>query len=236
MSKIIKSKNLKDVKIEPLVYDHGSAVEGDIAPFFTKDNFGSANAGSAGVNMFSALNNQNNVSKDVMEIQRRAYEEGFAQGEKNGIKMGEEKLKAIFERFENLFNEIAGLKKNIYLEAEQDLLMLSLEIAKKIVHKAVQVDTEIVQTLVRITLERVAKNSKIKIHLSPLDYEAITRAGDLAEKYKNDFETLEIIPDESVEQGGCYIESTSGIYDARISKQLEEIEKDFLEMLPGEVG
>lgn len=169
---------------------------------------------------------------EILEIQRRAYEDGFVQGERNGVRMGEEKLNAIYGRFEELFLDIATIKERLYREAEKEILTMSVEIARKIVRKAVKVDEEILLTLIRVTLGKVARHSRVRILLNPLDHVAITRSGEVLERYRSEFENLEVVPDEKIEQGGCLLETSSGIFDARIAEQFREVEQELLDLLP----
>lgn len=169
----------------------------------------------------------------IMDIQRKAYEEGFAHGERQGVKMGEEKLKAMYGQFEDLFREISQCKEHLFREAERDVLHLSLEIARKLVRKEVRVDEEILQTLVQITLGKVARHSKVKIYLHPADHKALTRNGEALDRFRLEFDALDLVADDKIEVGGCLVESSSGLLDARISEQFREVEKELLELLPG---
>ncbi len=230
MSKIIKKQQDDNAEIQSFDFGHYAPGAGDeIRPFFESVDIQGQGHGSMSPSMEPPRMDQEAV---LQEIQRKAYEEGFTHGERNGIRMGEEKLKAIFDRFEDLFRELAGHKETIFREAEQDIIHLSLEIAKKIVRKSVTMDEDIIRSIVQITLSKVARRSRVTIILNPVDYETLTHSGELLDKYRADFETMEIKSNDNIEPGGCLVETNSGIIDARIASQFREVENELLDLIP----
>jgi flagellar assembly protein FliH len=156
------------------------------------------------------------------EIERAACEKGLAQARaqiEGELSAGVEDLRA---QMAATIERIAGLEAEIFTQAEKNLVHLALEIAKKIVRREVHVDQEIVLTLARVTLARLAQHVVARIHLHPEDYKFIAaRADQLGNSVK-------LIEDAAIERGGCFIHTEIGDFDARLEHQFAEIERGLL--------
>ncbi|MDH4028836.1 MAG: hypothetical protein OEU95_08400, partial [Nitrospirota bacterium] len=63
------------------------------------------------------------------EIQRQAYEEGFASGENAGFAAGEQKALLLTDRLEKIIGELTALKERLIREAETQVVDLAVSIA-----------------------------------------------------------------------------------------------------------
>lgn len=164
---------------------------------------------------------------DPAFLEKAAYERGLREGEKAGLEVAEKKLEAMIRRYADAILEVGKLKPTLYAQVERGVVKLALEVAKKVVHREVQVDREIVQTLIRVALSHVAVKSPVTIHLHPADHNFVleqravsTRPGD------NDREMV-LLADKTIERGGCLIETECGDIDARIEEEFREVERTF---------
>jgi flagellar assembly protein FliH len=161
------------------------------------------------------------------QIEKAAYESGFRQGEKAGMEIAERKAESLMKRYADAILEIGRLKPRLYAQAEHDVVKLALEVAKKVVHRAVQVDPEIVQTLIRVALSHVAVKSPVTVHLNHADYGfVLEQRKSLMQTGESDREIV-LVADKSVERGGCLIETECGDIDARIEEEFREVERAF---------
>jgi len=129
------------------------------------------------------------------------------------------------EQLTNTLEEIAGLRATITAQAERDLVQLALEIARKVVHREVSIDGEIVMTLARIGLTRGHSRTPATIHLHPDDFAYVNQHRERLVSGQ----TLELVEDRSIMRGGCLVRTEMGDVDARIDQQFIEIERAFLE-------
>jgi flagellar assembly protein FliH len=121
--------------------------------------------------------------------------------------------------------ELASLRLNIAAEAERDLTRLAIEIAKKVVHREVTLDNEVVMTLARIALSRVHNRTAATIHLHPDDFAYVnSHCERLAAGH-----VLDLVEDRTISRGGCLVRTEMGDVDARIDQQFIEVERAFLE-------
>ncbi len=120
------------------------------------------------------------------KIQRKAYEEGFASGEKAGFAEGEQKCILIEEQLKSVLEEIIAFKENIAEELEAKVLELSLGIAKKVVVDEVKSNPDIILTMVKKSLRKMHKVGMISIKINPALHDLFT---------KNKSELIDIHPD-----------------------------------------
>ncbi len=164
-------------------------------------------------------------AKDLNEIEREAYQKAFAAGQQSGLQMGEKKTEVVIKRLSRSLEEVATLRERIIKAAERDLVELSIEIAKKLVHREIQIDEKIIATLVRVALERLTVKSGIQVTVNPLDADILN--SELKDLLGEDG-PVKLKTDEKLRRGDCLVESDYGSVDARISEQFKEIEEGLL--------
>ena len=106
---------------------------------------------------------------------------------------------------------------------------MAIEVAKKIVHREIQVDRNIIQTLVRVALSHISEKSSITVRLNPTDYKYITEQH--TKSAMPEGWDMSLQSDNSIQQGGCVIETECGDIDARIEERFREVERTFFEDL-----
>lgn len=161
----------------------------------------------------------------VAQIENEAYEKGLAEAR---TKVNEEMSAAVADLREKLahtLSELESLYTLIATRAERDLVKLALEIARKVVHREVTSDPDIVLTMARVALERLHPRAIAKVLLHPDDFEYVN-----ANRHKlSNTSALELIADVSIGRGGCIIQSEHGDIDARIEQQFAGIERGFFQ-------
>ncbi len=162
---------------------------------------------------------------DLSQVEKNAYKEGFQQGEKAGMEIAEKKVEAVMRRYAEAIHQFGKLKASLYTQVEHEVVKLAVEVAKKIVHREIQADQEIIQTLVKVALSHVAEKSAVTVHLSPIDYNFLLEHR--AELSQGDGRDVVLLADKSIERGGCLIQTECGQVDARIEEEFQEVEHAF---------
>jgi flagellar assembly protein FliH len=166
-------------------------------------------------------------SLDPAHIEKAAYENGFRQGEKAGLEIAEKKAEVLMRRYTEAIEEIGRLKPALYKQAEREVVKLAVEVAKKIVHREVQIDQEIVQTLIKVALSHVAVRTAVTVHLHPTDYNFVLDQRTASNRGGENDREIVLLVDKSIERGGCLIETECGDIDARIEEEFREVERAF---------
>jgi len=182
---------------------------------------------------------------DVEQLEKDAFDRGYTQGREEGreeglkegleegLKKGEEYAAARIEemtgRYTDTLAEIEVLKDTLRTEVEEEVVRLALAVAKKIVHREIQIDPTIIHTLVRVALERVSGKSAVTVRLSQPDYEyMMRRREDLGRMVGRE---INFESDSTITQGSCIIQTETGDVDARIEEEFNEVESAFFEGL-----
>ena len=163
------------------------------------------------------------VQNKVRELENEGYEKGYASGYDKGVKDGEKETAAKLKRLEGIIKEIEGYKEKKVSELLPQFIDLSMEIAKKIVHKEIELDKDVVVHIARDAVKRIEESVEdVVIKVSPMDYEVmIAHLNELKEQ--SGLKNIIIEPHQAISPGGCYIETRTGEIDARIEEQIEEI-------------
>lgn len=166
-------------------------------------------------------------SHDAARVEKAAFESGFRQGEKAGLESAEKKVVALMRRYTDAILEIGKLRSTLYAQVERDVVKLALEVAKKVIHREVHVDPEIVQTLIKVALSHVAAKSPVTIRLHPADYNFVLEQRTASMPPGESEREISLLADKSIERGGCFIETECGDVDARIEEEFREVERAF---------
>jgi flagellar assembly protein FliH len=167
------------------------------------------------------------LASDPAQIEKTAFDNGFRQGEKAGLEAAEKKLEASMKRYADAVLEIGKLKPALYRQVESEVVRLALEVAKKIVHREVSVDREIIQTLIKVALGHVAVKSPVTVHLHPADHNLVLERRTTSARAGENGQEIILLADNSIELGGCLIETECGDVDARIGEKFREVERAF---------
>src|SRR5262245_59415026 len=111
----------------------------------------------------------------VSEIEKEAYEKGFAEGQKAGMEVGESMGEALLKQYSSGLDALNKLRRELFSTSEKEVIRLSLEVARKIIKREVAIDEELILTLVKVALSRVADQTLITIRVNPRDYQTIER-------------------------------------------------------------
>lgn len=176
---------------------------------------------------YRRVDDRNLVSRAEEEakiIKENASREGFNQG----LRVAQEQLFTLKSTIEDLMRA-----KEASIEVmQEDLIEISLKIAKKIIKKEASIDKTIVLSIISDVAKSLGKDEKhiiIKVH--PDNAEEVR--GNLPNLFPSLQTEARIIveTDESMEFGSCIIETKNGLIDARFSTQLDILQNAFKEQL-----
>ena len=166
---------------------------------------------------------------DLAQMERTAFENGFHQGEKAGMEIAEKKAEAIMRRYGDSLRDLGRYKAALYSQVEREVVKLAVEVAKKIVHREIQADPDIIQTLVKVALGRVSERSAVTVRVNPIDYNFLLDKHRGWVQEEGGGKEVTLVADKSVERGGCLVQTECGDVDARIEEGFREVERAFFE-------
>ncbi|MDR2693064.1 MAG: hypothetical protein LBB74_02480 [Chitinispirillales bacterium] len=160
------------------------------------------------------------------------FEKGKAEGFTAGEKSGHDKAKAAFdaeiaklkEQTAKYLKQLEDSKKTMINGLEHILLRFCVELTKKIVSRELETNREMINAIIKRALSMIADRENLIIRVSPGDMEAASGNKDFLSSVTERLENVRIEEDARIGKGGCIIESNSGMVDARLGVQLEEVE------------
>lgn len=155
------------------------------------------------------------------DVEQEAFGKGYARGEAEGFKAGQQRAEEMLRRMADTLEQLGTVRQSMIRQTEQQMLHLSLAIAKRILRREVTLDPEITLAMARVALDRLGEHSGATIRLHPEDYAMATGAAGY--DWPDTSVTLEV--DDQISRGGCHIESAFGFVDASVDAQFGEVAK-----------
>ena len=109
--------------------------------------------------------------------------------------------------------------------AESELRVLAVRIAEKILARELQLKPDAVADVVAQALAHAGEPRDVVVRMNPADLEAIERGKPRLIERVRSARAVTFRADETLARGGCIVESELGVVDARLSTQLEAIER-----------
>lgn len=205
-------------------------------PVAEEQPFPYADAGSTG----GAPGAASGAGQSAEERNRRQQAESFEQGRR----AGQQQLRSEFDaalaksrdQIGHALGEFAVEKQDYYRRIEGEVVELALAIARKILHREVQIDPNTLAGIVRVTLGKLDIGTKVTLHVHAQE------AADWRRYFACQLEDApmpEIQEDSALAPGECRIETLLGSTEIGLQSQLKEIETGLLDLLaerPGGAG
>ena len=158
---------------------------------------------------------------------RQAYESGFREGEVAARQRSESQVREVVEKLAAAVVEVAGARGDSIRRAEADVVRLSIEIARRILHREISLDTSALEGLIGAALEKLRSQEVYRVRVHP-DQEQPVRA--CLRQIGRD-PAIEVVSDSSQPRGGIVFEINRGSLDASVDTQLREIERGLADRL-----
>ena len=157
-------------------------------------------------------------------LEREAFAKGFEQGERAGAEAAGKRGEAMLRRLAETLNELTTVRADMIQQTERQIVELALAVARRIVHREVALDNDLLIAIARVALERLGESAKVTVRLHPEEFQA-TSAVRVAEFAGSN---VTIVADPRVGRGGCRVESEMGMLDAGVDAQIQEIARALL--------
>jgi flagellar assembly protein FliH len=157
-------------------------------------------------------------------LERDAFVKGFAQGERAGAEAAAERGEAMLRRLTETIEELTTLRATMIRQTERQMVQLALALARRIVHREVSLDQDLVIAMARVALDRLGESARVTVRLHPDEF-AATAAARAAEWTGS---TVEVLADTRVPRGGCRVESEFGTMEAGVDAQMQELARALL--------
>ncbi len=190
------------------------------------------------------------TARQLEELQKQAYDEGFQLGQKEGyqaafeqglqegqqqgILKGQEEVEQTIKRFAQIMKFLAEPLTQVNDDVEQELISLSIAMAKQIIRREINMDPGQIVAVIKEALSALPSSSKnIKVFLHPADAQVARDSlaintqphEDSSSNYDSEHtvQSWSIIDEPTITRGGCRIKSEFSQIDASIDTRIAEI-------------
>jgi flagellar assembly protein FliH len=173
-----------------------------------------------------------NAQERMSAVEKDAYRKGFDQGREAGFQEGKAEVQRLVDRLHIILQKAMEKRAEILESTENQIVDMVLLIAKKVIKVISENQRNVVVSNVVQALRKIKSRGDviIKVNLADLQL-ASAHTKDFMQIVEN-VKSITVVEDNTVDRGGCVIETDFGQIDARISSQLSEIEERILEIAP----
>jgi flagellar assembly protein FliH len=166
--------------------------------------------------------------------------EGHTEGQKEGYENGknaalteyQQNLETLQGEFERLFMSIGAEHMSVLGDLQESIEKVVMILCRKICGEITEKYSDVVAKSVRMAFAELGTESKLVLRLNPEDVDWIeAQIHSLKPENLNNQASLAILADESLERGGCVLETEAGTIDANIKRLWNSIEKAISENL-----
>lgn len=155
------------------------------------------------------------------EIGRNSYQRGYEEGSQKERK----KLAGIMAILNKIVKDLKVKEEAMFNGMKGKMVEIAIATAKKIIKKEIEEDSETIVRVVREALKRIGQAEKITIKVNPQDWMKLKEVQPELLSSSLREGSVYIEKDEAIARGGALVETDKGIIDARIERQLDEIDK-----------
>ena len=158
------------------------------------------------------------AQNEAKELKEAAKQEGY--------QAGIDKAVEDIAELKSKFSEVYAYKDELFNKVSECIMDISLEVAKKIIKKEIEVDKDATISIIKGALEEVNRTeNKITLKVKPQEVALVKDK--LPEIFAdNSFEAkIMVVPDNNISDGGVIVETSNGLIDASIETQVAIIEK-----------
>jgi flagellar assembly protein FliH len=156
-----------------------------------------------------------------------AHHRGVEDGLRRGREEASSEVKKAFEQIAHALDELVKVKRKLRQEAEQELVKLSLAVARRILYRELSTDPGSIEGIVHAALQKLQQREASKVRIWPAGVPAVRAALERIGSRSG----IEIVADPGLATGAMLFETSLGDLDASIETQLLEIQRGFADRL-----
>jgi len=163
------------------------------------------------------------ISQLTAQAERQSsesFDAGLRAGEAAARERLEGEVRETTMRMAESISELASLRAETIHRAEVDTVRLAVEIARRVLHRELTVDTSALGALIRAALEKLQTQEVYRVRVHPEQAQIVRTCLDQIGRSQ----AIEVVNDDSQARGGAVFEISRGALDASVETQLREIE------------
>jgi flagellar assembly protein FliH len=158
---------------------------------------------------------------------RQSYAAGLRAGEESARQSLESGVRESVQRLAATIAELAATRSEIIHRAEADTVRLSIEIARRVLHRELSVDGSALEALIKAALEKLQAQEVHRVRVHPAQEKLLRTCLDQSGRGQS----VAVVGDPLQPLGAAVFETSRGALDASVEIQLAEIERGLADQL-----
>ncbi len=159
----------------------------------------------------------------LMEVEKQAFEKGYAEGERIGRQMGEQMIGSMVKRYEKSVSDLAVAHRRLVESMEKEAVRLALAVAESVIEREIRTDPDVVNALVAVALKRMEGHPEVVLRVSPDDFEMVSATVSSINP------AVRIEQANELERGDFMIDTRKTHLDGRMSSRIRQIGRSLFE-------
>jgi len=169
------------------------------------------------------------TAEELQTIQKQAYDEGFAFGQKEGFEQKKQELEINAASLCSIIEILSDPLKDLDEDIVNQLAELSMLVAKQVVRRELHTEQGEIVGIVREAMSALpASTKKITLNIHPDDAELIRNAFSLDNDDGSGELRWKVVEDPIISRGGCKILSENSRIDATVEASLNRVNSTLL--------
>lgn len=170
---------------------------------------------------------QGPTPEEIASMVEAARREAIAATEARLKGQHQREIEAQRARLDETVARFAQERKEYFGKVERDVVELALSIAAKILHRESQLDPLLLATLVRVAIEKLNSGAAVRLRVPSSDVAVWSN------HFKGQIKghDVDVVGDDALNAGDCYLETSLGSANFGIDSQLKEVEQGFFDLL-----
>ena len=166
------------------------------------------------------------TAQELEEIRKAAYQEGLSQGLEEGRKEAQNEQQSIANQLNTILNQCQQLASNFDEKVCEDLVTMTISIAKQVIRRELSIDPEQIMAVIREAINCLPSSTeKLILKLHPEDAVLVREIYQLDGELER---TWKIFEDPGMQRGGCIINSESSVVNADLDNRIATIVSQLL--------
>lgn len=170
--------------------------------------------------------------EQAKQIEQEAQQQGWQDGYDRGSQKAEEEYTGRLEEAKNIVQKAHLERQEIIAGSEDEIIQLALAVARKIISNELVVNPDSIVEIVKRAVLKVTDREEVTVRVNPENLDTTISAQDEISQSVKGIRKFKVLADTGVAPGGCVVETPNGNVDARIERQLDEIEQALMEVGP----
>jgi flagellar assembly protein FliH len=168
------------------------------------------------------------MQRELAAAVESAREQGLRQGEAQARTAAELAVDEQRQSVSSALKEFEQQRVDYFRRVESEVVRLALAIARKVLHREVQLDPLLLAGVVRVALDQMQAGTRVVLRTSTDAAETWRKF--YAEHYRES-QLVEVIGDSSLAGPGCVLQADVGSTEISLEGQLQEIQRGFFDLL-----